>query len=281
MILTPIGRDNAVIQRHAWVTYGIVALNVLAFAVVNLITAGAVRKYTEDVYAIEVLISSNPGVILPKQLELLLGKAKFKELSDEMPQMPVQREAKEGWAAQKRLDELAVSAVENYRRIGQFKYSYLPLESSLFKVFISMWVQFSFLALLSECLVLFSTAPYLEDVFGRPAFAILYVGGAFASATAYQAWFKNPQMGLFGASGAVAPRALLPVAARVSLRTAPLAAAISLPILHSGVGDHSGVGRATGLGVDENDRRRRGGESRRIRFRRVLRDGIDPFEIRE
>jgi membrane associated rhomboid family serine protease len=198
MIFTPIGRDNAVIQRHAWVTYGIMGFYVLMFVIVNISSAGAVRKFTEDVRAIEVLITREPGLNLPKQLEVILGPAKYKELND-LAGSPAKRPSD----AQKRLDGLAVSAVENYRNIGEFKYSFLPIESSIFKVFLTMWVQFSFWVLITDLLVLFSTAPYIEDVFGRPAFAILYLGGAFASAMAYQAWFKNPDMGLFGASGAI------------------------------------------------------------------------------
>ena len=198
MLLTPIGRDNAVIQRHAYVTYGVMALYVLGYMLANMFSAGAERKFVEDVRAMDVIIARYPGLNIPKQLEVIVGPQKFKEMTS-----AVGSDEKGRSDAQQRLDALAVSAVENYRNIGQFKYSFLPLESSIFKVLISMWVQFSFLTLIFDLLVLFSTAPYVEDVFGRPAFALLYLSGAFASAMAYQAFFKNPQMGTFGASGAI------------------------------------------------------------------------------
>src|SRR5688572_31421328 len=33
MLLIPIGRDDAEIRRHAWISYSIIALNVLVFAI--------------------------------------------------------------------------------------------------------------------------------------------------------------------------------------------------------------------------------------------------------
>lgn len=199
MILLPIGRDNAVIQRHAWVTYGILATYFTVFAILGVMHAGAERGLIEDARAIEVLLAKHPYLHLPQQLEVIVGKQKFQELKDNMAESPRYMAASD---EQKRLDDLAVSAVDHYRNLG-LQYVFVPAESSLAKVFVSMWVQFSFLALLGDCFVLFSTAPYLEDVFGRPAFAMLYFAGAFAAAVLYAARTSDPKLGMFGASGAV------------------------------------------------------------------------------
>src|SRR5256885_1998051 len=108
MILLPIGRDKAVIQRHAWVTYGILAFYFASFVILALLHAGEERGFVEDVRAI-----------------------------------------------------------------------------------------------VGHCFVLFAPGPYVEDVFGRPAFAMLYFGGAFAAAVFYGNYAKDATAGMFGASGAV------------------------------------------------------------------------------
>src|SRR5437870_4616859 len=173
MFLFPIGRDNGVIQRHAWVTYGIIGLYCTAFFIVALANAGQERGYREDVEAISILLGKYPYLQMPKQLEFLLGKDRYKELQGDTTRRPARSVHKEDRDAQERLNSLVVSAVDHYRNLGNLKYGYIPAESTLFKVLISMWVQFSFMALVGDCLILFSTAPYVEDVFGRPAFALL------------------------------------------------------------------------------------------------------------
>src|SRR4051812_37728481 len=45
MLLVPIGRDNAEIRRHAWVSYAIIAINVLVF--IATMTAERESKVTE------------------------------------------------------------------------------------------------------------------------------------------------------------------------------------------------------------------------------------------
>lgn len=203
MILLPIGRDNAVIQRHAWVTYGIVALYLTVFMIVAVRNAGEERGYIEDVRAIELVLAKYPYLDLPKQLEVIVGKEKYAQLSVHSIPRAARIVRAQDSDAQKRLDDLVVSAVDHYRSLGQLKYAYVPAESSILKVLLSMWVQFSFLAFIGDAFVLFSTAPYLEDVFGRPAFAMLYFAGAFSSAVLYGANTPNPKVGMFGASGAV------------------------------------------------------------------------------
>lgn len=203
MILLPIGRDNAVIQRHAWVTYGILGTYFMAFLVMTILHKEHERAYIEDARAIQLIVAKYPYLMLPKELEVIMGKEKFAELAGQMSDRPVYYDHTQAYDAQKRLNDLAVSAVEHYRNLGQLKYGYVPAESSMFKVLLSMWVQFGFWAFLGDCFVLFSTAPYLEDVFGRPAFAILYFGGALAAAVIYGSFAKDPTIGMYGASGAV------------------------------------------------------------------------------
>ena len=203
MILLPIGRDNAVIQRHAWVTYGILCTYFAAFLVIAILHKEQERAYVEDVRAIQLVLAKYPEVALPKQLEVILGKEKYDQLNINSGGVRPLYGGARTYEAQKRLDELAVSAVEHYRNLGQIRYSYRPDESSMFTVLLSMWVQFSFIAFLGDCFVLFSTAPYLEDVFGRPAFVILYFGGALAAAAIYASFAKDPTIGMYGAAGAV------------------------------------------------------------------------------
>jgi hypothetical protein len=69
---------------------------------------------------------------------------------------------------------------------------------------VSMFVQISFWALLLESFALFSTAPYVEDAFGRPAFAALYILGGLVAGLTCMLVAPDGHDSFFGASGAIA-----------------------------------------------------------------------------
>ena len=67
-----------------------------------------------------------------------------------------------------------------------------------------MFVHAGFLHLLGNLIFFFVSGPFIEDVFGRPLFALLYVTGGFAASLTYAMKHPEGTVPLVGASGAIA-----------------------------------------------------------------------------
>jgi membrane associated rhomboid family serine protease len=206
VILIPIGRDDAEIRRHAWVSYAIIALNILAFVAVETASRGSKtvelqRKWQE----VGAYLTQRPYLRVPSELDPMLnerGRAylaqmrKVAVLSKPAPRI-VERE-------QARLNEMAAEAVALYRKIPHIRFGYIPAEGNVLDLVTSMFIHAGFLHLLGNLLFFFLSSPFIEDVFGRPLFAGLYVAGGFAATLTYAMKHPDGSVPLVGASGAIA-----------------------------------------------------------------------------
>lgn len=206
MILIPIGRDDAEIRRHAWVSYVVIALNILAFVAVETASrsskmAEVQRKWQE----VGTYLMQRPYLRVPSELEGIMnerGRAylarmrKVAVMSKPSPRV-VERE-------QAKLNQMAAEAVAMYRKIPHIRFGYIPAEGNLLDLVTSMFVHAGFFHLLGNLLFFFLSGPFIEDVFGRPLFAMLYVTGGFAATLTYALKHPDGQIPLVGASGAIA-----------------------------------------------------------------------------
>ena len=204
MILIPIGRDDAEIRRHAWVSYVIVALNVLVF--VATMTAERQSKILEINREWQKALTYNlqhPYLRTPDAMrEVLRADAlQYLQMTGKGMQLPppavVARE-------QRVLDGLTSSAVAVYRRLPALRFGYIPAEGGVLRLLTSMFIHAGFLHLLGNLLFFYLSGPFIEDVFGRPLFAALYVTGGIAASLTYAARHPNATIPLVGASGAIA-----------------------------------------------------------------------------
>ncbi len=207
MILLPIGRDDAEIRRHAWVSYVVIALNVLAFVAVETATRASkmVRLQLEFGKAGQYLMA-RPYLELPEELKPLVGvhaqqvlvqQRKMLGEGDRPPRRVIERE-------QAVLDEMAAGVVKMYRGLPHIRFGYIPASGGLLTLITSMFVHAGFLHLFGNLLFFFVSGPFVEDVFGRPLFAALYVTGGFAATLTYAMKHPDGTVPLVGASGAIA-----------------------------------------------------------------------------
>lgn len=207
MILLPIGRDDAEIRRHAWVSYVIIALNVLAFIAVE--TASRASKMVQiqlDFAKTATYVMEHPYLDVPDDFENLISERGKRQLaaqqklitSDMLPSRRVrQRE-------QQTLNEMAAGVVQAYRSLPHIRFGYIPVEGGILRLVTSMFIHAGLLHLLGNLLFFFVSGPFVEDVFGRPLFAALYVAGGFAASLTYAAKHPDGTVPLVGASGAIA-----------------------------------------------------------------------------
>ncbi len=201
MIILPIGRDESTIQRHAWISYGIIAANVLMLLVTTMMFSLGIGE-TRTAFGNAVsYVADHPYLTIPPALSDLLAeryKAQLKSAAVRPP-IPWVRERQ-----QAELDSLAANAVAAYRRLPTVRYGYIPAEGGVSNLLTSMFVHAGLMHLLGNMLFFFLSGPFVEDVFGRPLFAVLYFTGGLAATLTYWAQHPTSMIPLVGASGAIA-----------------------------------------------------------------------------
>jgi membrane associated rhomboid family serine protease len=208
VILIPIGRDDAEIRRHAWVSYVIIALNVLAFVAVE--TASRTSKMVAIQAELEKTaryLMERPYLEVPPALADMIGERDMKKIEKERRALASQTHApvrRVREREQAELDEMAAEVIKSIRGLPHIRFGYIPAEGSFLTMVTSMFIHAGLLHLLGNMLFFFVSGPFIEDVFGRPLFAALYVAGGFAASWTYASKHPDGDIPLVGASGAIA-----------------------------------------------------------------------------
>lgn len=203
MILLPIGRDESTIQRHAYVSYAIMAANALMFIATLAMTNSTEHRARASVTAAFTYILQHPYLTVPQSLGQYIPRGVEQQLKSSFdprkipPREVVRREQEE-------LDRVADEAVVAFKQLPALRFGFIPAEASFGRAISSMFTHGGLLHLLGNMLFFYLSGPFVEDVFGRPLFALLYFSGGFAATFTY--WVQHPMSitPLVGASGAIA-----------------------------------------------------------------------------
>ncbi|HEU4887085.1 MAG TPA: rhomboid family intramembrane serine protease [Thermoanaerobaculia bacterium] len=203
MLLIPIGRDDAEIRRHAWVSYTIIALNLVAF----LLTAVAMRPAVMQSMAGEwesafQFYVQHPYLRPPPDLTELLTPRDMQKLSEHaramrIPPPEVVR------VEQAKLNAMVARADAARRELPYAQYGYIPAEGGALKLVSSMFIHAGILHLIGNLLFFYLSGPFVEDVYGRPLFGALYFAGGIVAALTFAARDPGGTAPLVGASGAI------------------------------------------------------------------------------
>ena len=201
MFLMPIGRDDAVVQRHAWISYAIIALNVLVFFITAVDERSRMPRLEKDFNAAVRYVVQHPYLTVPEYLDRYLPQDVKRAVRDaNVPLPPESQRADE----QATLDEMSESLQHGVDATPMRRLGYIPAHGSFIKVFTSMFVHAGFMHLLGNMLFFFATGPFVEDVFGRPVFAFLYFAGGIVATFAEAIPHAKSTLPMVGASGAIA-----------------------------------------------------------------------------
>jgi membrane associated rhomboid family serine protease len=204
MLLIPIGRDDAEIRRHAWISYAILALNVAVFIYTASLTSGSTMQKLEDEWksAFQYYVE-HPYLTLPAALKELLTAEELQQLeahAKTVQRVPRRTMAKE----QKELDARVARAVESREALPFARWGYTPANGGVLTLFTSMFIHADFFHLLGNMLFFYLSGPFIEDVFGRPLYAALYFLGGLAADFTFVMRDPTSTTPLVGASGAIA-----------------------------------------------------------------------------
>jgi membrane associated rhomboid family serine protease len=204
MILLPIGRDDAEIRRHAWVSYVIIGLNVLAFLITVAIEHGPHMTTTESRWSETInFLLARPYLRVPASLKEVLNDEALAQLEERRRAAAVPEGALVR-SEQEQLNHLAEGAVEAYRQLPTIRFGYIPSRGHPLTLVTSMFMHAGVAHLVGNLLIFFLSGPVVEDVFGRPLFAGLYFTGGIVAALTYAARHGDSTVPLVGASGAIA-----------------------------------------------------------------------------
>ena len=205
MIIIPVGQENGEVRREPWVSYAIVAANVAIFLLLWIasLRSDAPARFEAKAKEVTEYLVRNPYLTVPPELVPLYGPRAIAILGSRgaTASPPVE------WAVrrqQQKLNGLAQELFAIARQLPLLEPGFVPARPDLFSALSSMFVHAGLLHLAGNMLFFFATGPFLEDVFGRPLFLLLYVLSGLAALAAHS--WQNPGSlaPVVGASGAVA-----------------------------------------------------------------------------
>jgi membrane associated rhomboid family serine protease len=176
-MILPLTHERMTVQRLPWVTIGIIAANLAAFLATWPI---AIHDYarSEEIYQeLETYAADHPEVLeedcercpLNGEFQALLGK----------------------------LEE--VQSQHIFSRLG-----YVPARPSAAGLFGSLFLHAGWMHLLGNMYLLWLCGCSIEDLWGRPIYAVVYLLGGAGAALAHAAFQPESNAHLVGASGAIA-----------------------------------------------------------------------------
>jgi membrane associated rhomboid family serine protease len=210
-MLIPIGQEDSTVRRQPWVTYALLATNVLFFLITSATGPGTAWRNAVMAKIDEMVTYFNqrPYLELPPELAALCTDKECQAEIAEQRQAYARKSAAPlpDWAVaeqQRKLDEMGLELRTLRNQLPSRRFGYVPAQGKLDHALSSMFVHGGWLHLLGNMLFLWITGPFVEDVFGRALFAVLYFLSGFAALAAHVAKFPASSIPLIGASGAIA-----------------------------------------------------------------------------
>jgi hypothetical protein len=177
-MLLPIARDDAEIRRHAWVCYVIFALNIVMFIGVGAFEREAVKRSAAEWQEALEYHEERPYLKTPPAMERLIGPEGVAYLAQ---LRGTRRCAVQGHGRAAGARHAHGGSRRSASRQPMVRLGYVPGDASL--VSISHRCSYRrFSAHHRQPALFFLSGPFIEDVFGRPLFAVLYFGGGAVAA---------------------------------------------------------------------------------------------------
>src|SRR5215813_2160975 len=212
----PIGNENSTVRRLPWVTFSIMAINVVVYYVTLPVVGSQVEELVKLSTRMEQFVQQHQEILadetVRKQLNEigLLSTGESETIADRMKKSPqLEAEYKEwlrGIDAQNLRDEL-YSKITAYKEALQesiwYKYGLSPNGTwKAYQLITSAFLHEGLLHLFGNLIFFFAVAFSLEDLWGRGVFLGFYLLGAVCASIPY---VVSPiAVPSFGASGAIA-----------------------------------------------------------------------------
>jgi membrane associated rhomboid family serine protease len=212
-MIIPYGHEHTTVRRLPWVTFVLMGLCVMVFVITAMSSRDTESRVAEDFNEFFVYLTSHPYLeldpeferqlyqFIPKhELEAFLEASR--ELGRERPSHPGQIQHE-----QQELDRIVrrLSAVlDGVRQSPYHRFGLVPADLQPHAVITYQFLHGGFLHLFGNLFFLFLAGPFIEDVWGRPVFAVFYLSAGAIAGLMFAVRYPQLDGPLIGASGAVA-----------------------------------------------------------------------------
>ncbi|NIO49583.1 MAG: rhomboid family intramembrane serine protease [Candidatus Aminicenantes bacterium] len=207
-MIIPIGHESDKVRRLPWISFFLLA-SCLAIFVLTSVEVSKTSKELEG--TTKELINyyiQHPYLKLDSETKKLLFGEKQNEDIKKMLGVYRRREDRKVHLfkdeEQKKLDQLSLKLKNTINNVPYRKYGYIPAKKSFIGLVTYMFIHGGLLHLLGNLLLLYLTGPFIEDVWGRPIFAVFYIIAGIFSGFMFSLYYPNFTGPLIGASGAIA-----------------------------------------------------------------------------
>ncbi|HJZ13359.1 MAG TPA: rhomboid family intramembrane serine protease [Acidobacteriota bacterium] len=204
MLLLPYAHERQTVQRLPWITFGLIALNVLIFLITTY-GSGGVNEGDESLYQFREYIASHPYLKIPTEMEQFFDEqeldqlAALREVFDTSTISAWDMEQEQGM-----LNSLAERVLEAVEEDPFQKYGYVPSNPSFASLLTCMFLHAGWLHLIGNMLFLYLVGCSIEDLWGRPLYIGFYTIGGIAATLTHVLKYPTSDDPLIGASGAIA-----------------------------------------------------------------------------
>jgi len=207
-MIIPIGHEHETVRRLPWVSIVIIALNLLVFLFVAL----PAEKHEDLVRqkAVEVLEywQQHPYLDLPDDfVKATLGvreQERIKIAVEAFRSMHTAASEQDHTLEQRKLATLVQSYFSARTDSDFLSWGLVPAQPKALAFLTSMFMHSGWLHFLSNMFMFYLAGLIVEDAFGRPLFALLYLASGLVAAVVHVGVFPHSTVPLVGASGAIA-----------------------------------------------------------------------------
>jgi membrane associated rhomboid family serine protease len=209
-MIIPVGHEQTTVRRLPWVTFTIMGLCTVVFVFTLFAGSGAERAAGEGFMVALEYFFEHPYLELPDRLlkfiEHQYGEeetaAQIESLREVGPEPPTSSKVLE--EEQRHLDELAAKVSEALNQSPIWRWGLVPANFHVLTVISHQFLHGGWLHLFGNLFLLYLVGPFIEDVWGRPLYAVFYLVAGSVAGLMFM--FRYPELDapLVGASGAIA-----------------------------------------------------------------------------
>jgi membrane associated rhomboid family serine protease len=207
MLILPVALDKSEVRRIPWVTLVVMGACFALHLALAVFGGEAEQEATRQIDLSLRYLGEHPYLSPPPDLLELLGE----EGRGALDRVAAERAARGdpvppaiAAGKQQELNRLSEAAFDSLRRLPSSRLGFVPARPNPVNLVTYTFVHGGWLHLLGNMLFLFLTGPFIEDLYGRPLFGVLYFLSGVAGAGAFAAGAPHGTVALVGASGAIA-----------------------------------------------------------------------------
>ncbi len=205
-MLIPIGQESNTVRRVPWVTFVIMGLCVI----IHILNMSAINEFEGKLFSVYNEIyeyyTSHPYLELEDELKKTFS---ITEQTEEILKSMTEDKGGSVYAEEQRkeeqayLDNLVEELHYTQKNLPFYKYGLVPKKKTLVGLFGHMFLHVDWWHLLGNLLYLYLLGPFIEDAWGKPIYAVFYLGTGILAALAFALHYPGSGVPMVGASGAI------------------------------------------------------------------------------